>query len=320
MILKNSINLQHHKLLLRRIYLPTHELAFLTAENFSLFSTSGHGRFRKYAWLADYQENTPSCNGLLYFYNKSGGAAIWNPSTNQRLQLPSHAMPTTATLVTGAAFGFDSQSQDYRVVRSVAACMGTSSNHETGVELYSFRTNSWKWINNDIHRFYKPPVYINGRSYWLQSGGGGWQLISSFDFGSEELSCFSVPDRGKYFDRDFFALDLVEVDGRLGCIVYPRLGNPKRVFEVWVLDNGMKWSMAFNLGHLPYALRPMCLWRNVIIFQNSLWESDRPMLAYDLSTHDYYELRISDHYGSTMDFIPYVDSMLPIHAQLQIQN
>ncbi|KAH6756204.1 hypothetical protein C2S53_004303 [Perilla frutescens var. hirtella] len=223
---KTNNLLQSLSFIFKRDSRPYYEFSLLTSEN---FSSPDYYRFCN-RWLERYLEFCPSCNRLVYVYNKSGDAAIRNNSTKEGISLPSHRKKGSS-IVTGSAFGFDPKSEDYKVVRFVDKCITGEEVEDkdeqdcrSGVELYSFKSNSWKWISDFERVFFSPSiylkgpsVYVNGRSFWKRG-----RVIVSFDFADEEFSRLNLPDIGKSAaeQKRLYGFDLLEFDGSLAAVVY----------------------------------------------------------------------------------------------------
>nr|KJB74170.1 hypothetical protein B456_011G277300 [Gossypium raimondii] len=124
-----------------------------------------------------------ACHGLLCLLDPSKDkAAIWNPSTREfkilppsSIQRPPYFSPFEETYLTldhvefnHASFGFDSKTDDYKVIRFVTLTFVNSeeqyphSHFMYQVELYSLRSNSWKEIPCPD---YKPTGTTLGNNY-----------------------------------------------------------------------------------------------------------------------------------------------------------
>ncbi|KAH6756203.1 hypothetical protein C2S53_004302 [Perilla frutescens var. hirtella] len=272
------------------------------------------------------------CNGLLYVYNELGlDGAIWNPSSMEFKPLPpsdKEPPPNTAYSTAGvSAFGYDSKAQDYKVLRFVdnhienGYCDWPIEPVQTYVELYSFKSNSWKGIHGAACDVYgrSPYVYVGGCSYWNAE-----DCIVSFDFATETLSCLNLPDisDGK---SELYDSYLVDFYGVLGYVVYPKLGSGKTL-EIW-MANGPGW-LTEDLSIVPW-----CLWREIHVSGDKrlleFWDDDHllflevvngnsRLLLLDETTNKLKKLDINGDGGDPrkMEIIPYEESMTPINEQL----
>ncbi|KAK8976778.1 hypothetical protein V6N11_047548 [Hibiscus sabdariffa] len=100
-------------------------------------------------------------NGILCLECDANIICLWNPSTREFKVLPQSSIqrpPSAAdTSFCGLGFGYDSQTDDYKVVRFIDNtfeyhCDGNSYYLETTyqVDLYSLKGNSWKEISDPI--------------------------------------------------------------------------------------------------------------------------------------------------------------------------
>ncbi|KAE9446363.1 hypothetical protein C3L33_21739, partial [Rhododendron williamsianum] len=71
---------------------------------------------------------------------------LWNPSIRRSISLPKPGITenTHGLFSDYLGFGFDSQSNDYKVVRVVILCGGTRSEEVPLVEVYSLNSGLWK--------------------------------------------------------------------------------------------------------------------------------------------------------------------------------
>ncbi|KAE8718310.1 Detected protein of unknown function [Hibiscus syriacus] len=161
------------------------------------------------------------CNGLVCL--KEDKVSLWNPSARELKILPisSVSRPPLAdfTSFDCLGFGFDSQIDDYKVVRFVTNYFEHKEdvsripdwNHQ--VELYSLKSDSWKEIPApDIYPYDGPPefnIYIDGCYYWQASGNFDY-LFLSFHMVNEKFSTLPLPEFGRYLPDTF------QTWGRLG--------------------------------------------------------------------------------------------------------
>ncbi|XP_039066892.1 F-box/kelch-repeat protein At3g06240-like [Hibiscus syriacus] len=155
------------------------------------------------------------CNGLVCL--KEDKVSLWNPSARELKILPisSVSRPPLAdfTSFDCLGFGFDSQIDDYKVVRFVTNYFEHKEdvsripdwNHQ--VELYSLKSDSWKEIPApDIYPYDGPPefnIYIDGCYYWQASGNFDY-LFLSFHMVNEKFSTLPLPEFGRFFVGQVF--------------------------------------------------------------------------------------------------------------------
>lgn len=288
----------------------------LTPENLSTVNRCA------YWWLDGYQEFAPSCNGLFYVYNKSGEAGIWNVTIEEGIVLPAHAK-SASCIVDACALGFDSTSQDYKVLRFCHNSVVKGNKYcwdedlTSGVELYSFKTNSWKVLDHrDVFDFQSRSVYVKGCSYWVVDGS----YILSFNFGDESFSCVGLPDTGH--SKEWQGVDLVEFDGSLGCVVwsmYECLKSGwwgKRAFEVWVMKGDGLWSREVMVPPVECSRALGFLSNGVLLFEKP--GKGAPLKVYDLCSNSFKDFHNITTYCGKMELFPYVESRVPMNDQLQV--
>ncbi|KAK8510444.1 hypothetical protein V6N13_100467 [Hibiscus sabdariffa] len=204
------------------------------------------------------------CNGILCF-DAEFKIGLWNPSTRQFKILPECSIecpPSADSTSLGAlGFGYDSLTDDYKVVRFVRNSfeyefdgMSFYSHTITQVDLYSLKSNSWKELPHpgvDAWYAFTFHSYINGFYYWPAVGPSGY-VILSFDMVNERFSTLPLPE----FDGGLAQnhLELVDFKGSLGAIVYPREGTLKSI-HVWVMSGS--WTKQRSFESVPGVERPL---------------------------------------------------------------
>ncbi|CAL5441383.1 unnamed protein product [Camellia sinensis] len=231
-----------------------------------------------------------SCNGLLCLANALDTLVLWNPSNRNSRRLP-HAAVEFQNLskyyenrIYG--FGYDSGSDDYKVVRIVAIKGVNDDYFDYEVKVYSLKSNSW-------HRAKKFPHFPNLKKSGGALAGGAlhWVvteelevytagLIVSFDLCREEYGFVPQPD---YSDKNFF-MSVQELEGCLSVLCYYYLAG----VHLWVMkDYGVKesWTKLVTVAE-PGVVRPPPYMRPLVYSKNGgerLLEQDMEgLLWYDL--------------------------------------
>ena len=147
-----------------------------------------------------------SCDGLLCIVDASGKIVIWNPSTRQHHQLPPNPNPHLLEFLTCCGFGYDSSSDDYKVI---VVYTFRYINEETLVDVFSLKSNKWKNIEEIHHTTVgtRDSTVLRGALHWLNSStsyDGIRKLklykITAFDFEKEEFREMSIPNNDRRFD------------------------------------------------------------------------------------------------------------------------
>ncbi|KAL6561507.1 hypothetical protein OROMI_017108 [Orobanche minor] len=239
-----------------------------------------------------------SCDGLFYLDDCEGKqAVIINPLTTQFKFLPPSGVkrPPKSNHFSCSAcgFGFDSLSNDYKVVRFVKNCFEIYD--EDGyvgvlflgrqVEIFSLKTNCWKEIpfpnlvQDDI--VCGSGLYVNGKCYWIICGP---LRVLSFEF---EKECFSIIALPKVKGE---LMDLHEYKGSLAVIGYEESGL-NRSFEAWILKEEERWEKLFEVGAPGSVCRTLGFGNNgrVLFIEGNVTFGDKcctMLLEYDLMSGD----------------------------------
>ncbi|TYH51866.1 hypothetical protein ES332_D10G310000v1 [Gossypium tomentosum] len=270
------------------------------------------------------------------YQNYIDKAAIWNPSTREfkilppsSIQRPPYFSPFEETYLTlddvsfdHASFGFDSKTDDYKVIRFVTLTFVNSEEQYPHphfmyqVELYSLRSNSWQEIPCPD---YKPTGttlgnnYVDGICYWKTETGAYLDfrgLILSFDMGNEKFSILPIPEFVGSFPEYF--VNLLVFNGSLGAIVYPTEGIDTS-FDLWVTSEGV-WTKQFNIKSISGVVRPLGFGKNGDLF---LRDTNDEVLLFDASTQELKELQINtylDHFRFTISLHAYLESLVRING------
>ncbi|KAE8718311.1 Detected protein of unknown function [Hibiscus syriacus] len=318
---QNNLKNNNLNLLLKRCHGNTHDdihyfsqLSTEKGQNFRV-KHNIHLPFFKNCWYAPLVDGP--CNGVLCLHD-AGKAALWNPSTREFKILPQSTVqrpPAVDSTSFGClGFGYDSQTDDYKVVRFVTNYFeenldeGLMADWIEQVELYSLNSDSWKEIPvPGVHAYGSPLFnnYVNGFYYW-QAVGDSDHLIVSFDMANEKFSTLPLPEFGGTLAQYYF--QILDFNGLLGAIFYPREGTDKS-FDLWVMNGS--WTKQLSIESLPRVHRPLGFWKNDEMFLES---SDDELVLFDPSTRELKNLDIHA-YRETMQIIAYVESLVPINGR-----
>ncbi|XP_050253476.1 F-box/kelch-repeat protein At3g23880-like isoform X3 [Quercus robur] len=156
-----------------------------------------------------------SCNGILCFTDfitsNPKDVYLWNPSIRKFKRLPNTCLTQLSNVALG--FGYDSQNNDYKVVRiSLSTVKRPKPMPLPDVEVYSLSSDSWKrvgfgisWRPNVVFRKFNCTLkfpFVIGHLHWtiemIEEGGGQetrfTSMILSFDVNSEKFKELPLPD------------------------------------------------------------------------------------------------------------------------------
>ncbi|XP_052209385.1 F-box protein CPR1-like [Diospyros lotus] len=263
-----------------------------------------------------------SCDGLICMSNALDTVVLWNPNTRKSRKLPyspvefEDASKFHACRVYG--FGYDSASDDYKVVRIVALRSNDLSAFRYEVKVYSLKANSW-------HRAGKFPHYpnlkrtcgvlANGSLHWVVTQGFDVRKdgsIVAFDLAREDYHVVPQPD---YSDMNFFML----VHSLGGCLSIFCNYYLSRV-DIWVMkeyDVKASWTRLISVAQ-PGVIGPFQYLRPVTYSKDGrevLLEQDSSRLIwYDLKLKRARDVRIQGTQDMMMQMELCVGSLIPLNG------
>ncbi|CAL5378754.1 unnamed protein product [Camellia sinensis] len=234
-----------------------------------------------------------SCNGLLCLSFGEGQAILWNPSTRKHLELPVSLTETPVdfrgVLVNLFGLGYDSVSDDYKVMRIARINDYRFVHYESEVRVYSLKWNSWRKVALRWSVNPKPMLREDGP-----------HALIAFDLGAEEYRMVSLPECGAV---DFY-LKFEVLNGCL-CVRHYYL---KKGVALWVMkEYGVKesWTklICIEQSNIRFAiyLEPLAYSKNgkKVLFQHDF----RSFRWYDLEKKTIEMVGINgepDHFGTTV--------------------
>ncbi|KAK6135610.1 hypothetical protein DH2020_030658 [Rehmannia glutinosa] len=173
-----------------------------------------------------------SCHGLILIshYDIKKIWVIWNPLTGEFHELP---QPDIDVRLIGSGLGYDSVSDDYKVVRIDEMCRNGKVVYQTFV--YSLKLNSWKMIRDCPCDFSwgSQGVFLNGALHWIS-----WDMIIALDLAVEDYRQLPLPSVRLPVDKRLDALG--------GCLI---LSDAYAMKRAWVMkDYGVEnsWMDLFS--------------------------------------------------------------------------
>lgn len=248
-----------------------------------------------------------SCNGLLCICNIADDIAFWNPTIRKHRIIPSEPLirketnenNTITTLLAAHVYGFgyDSATDDYKLVSISYFVDLHNRSFDSHVKIYTMRTDVWKTLPSMPYALCcarTMGVFVSGALHWVVTRDlepESRDLIVAFDLRFEVFREVALPGTvdGK------FDMDVALLRGML-CIIENRGSDG---FDVWVMrEYGLhdSWCKMFTVGQprdvkLMKSLKPLGYSRNG---DKVLFEQDSKKLCwYNLASKDVSWVRIS---------------------------
>ena len=174
---------------------------------------------------------------------------VWNPSIKESKRLPSKPFEQLFYLVS-YAFGYDSITDDYKVVRLV--CCSINDSYEYHVEVFSLRSNAWRKIRSFPYFLFTDEAgkHVNGSINWAVSrdkNNDHW-FIASLDLATESYQVVPQPDCANETLKP-----IIRVLGGQFCIIF----EYDDIIDVWVMQEyGVKESWS-KLVTVPFFSDPL---------------------------------------------------------------
>ncbi|TKY65031.1 F-box/kelch-repeat protein [Spatholobus suberectus] len=207
-----------------------------------------------------------SCRGLiLLYYPESHDLILWNPTIGVHRRLPKsnfeyHDINHDFLLY---GFGYDPSTDDYLII---VIALDASEYDETGIHIFSFKTNSWTRLDIDIpyenlDDTFKAGSLINGALYWLVfPDDEEVPVIIAFDLMQRSLS--EIPLSNHLIMEPYQVYSLTVMGGRLGvcCSVQGHAST-----QIWVMEEKQpSWTIPC------YHFFPICITKDGGIFGSNM--------------------------------------------------
>ncbi|KAL4595687.1 hypothetical protein ACB092_12G109100 [Castanea dentata] len=273
-----------------------------------------------------------SCNGILcvadYWTFATMDVYLWNPSIRIFKRLPNTCLPQLPTVALG--FGYDSQNNDYKVVR--ISWIDPKPMSPSEVQVYSLSSDSWKRVELGISwmpkfNFTLTFPFVSGHLHWMitkiEGGGGGQKtkrrctdMILSLDVNSEKFKELPLPDEeGKCIKEG-----LASFKGKLALIRYGIGAQPySTLCSIWVMTEYGVLDSWNKLCVLPienpsnfigtftnYGLLLVQKWSWLVSTNSELGRNHKSVLI-DLET--LHEKEISNQVDFRLDLAAYMESL-----------
>ncbi|XP_074266331.1 F-box/kelch-repeat protein At3g06240-like [Silene latifolia] len=198
--------------------------------------------------------------GLVCFIWGLQDLGLWNPATREfKAITPWLYNPIHVYRLNLIGFGFDSLSNDFKIVRGNCSDDGIHS-----YEVYSLATNSWKSLRepSTLVKLFRTftEAYLNGVCYWpAYSDLFDTPLILSFNFSTEVFMVFNEPQNSIGSEIKFEPWEITVYKECLADVVTRTdLEKAECNFDIWVVTefddvSGVpkSWQHLFTMGPFP---------------------------------------------------------------------
>ncbi|KAL2533193.1 F-box protein CPR30 [Abeliophyllum distichum] len=200
-----------------------------------------------------------SCNGLLCFVDSAHRIVLWNLAIHKyfELQCSGIELPKFVNRVRYVTYGFgyDSTTDDYKVIRLITAYNKRSLSECLLVELYSLKSDSWtRFEDLEGYAFgVNYGVLLGGALHWLRYQPDLECTIVGFDLTKEEFNIVPCP----YLSGKFTLMNLGNFQGCLSLLCQ---FDEAYSSIMWVMKElGIKesWSMVFIVYIIDIDMRPI---------------------------------------------------------------
>ncbi|XP_059452577.1 F-box/kelch-repeat protein At3g06240-like [Corylus avellana] len=175
---------------------------------------------------------------------------LWNPATRESKMLPPIHRPWDLPgYFSNFGFGFDSKTNDYKVVRIL------HDNSQSEVAVYSLSADSWRAIDSTPHPSYSInsssfPSYLNGAFYWwaFDMGEISQPFLVSFDMSNEVFQkVLLLPLEASLFEGIAVVNDSV-------ALILRCEGELDYSFDIWALNESCverTWTKLLTIEPIP---------------------------------------------------------------------
>ncbi|CAL1385254.1 unnamed protein product [Linum trigynum] len=219
-----------------------------------------------------------SCNGLVFIADCAYDLILWNPATSETKLVPNSPFHLGGILE-AVGFGFDPESDDYKIVRQFVSDEGPPGLYSS--EVYCLRTDSWTKLPDDDNGYYRRDYYRQmaqcnkGKLYWLNWDSVGEHkslIFKSFAMSSHEFRTLDLrlpSEIDVYGDLEYLLNEEYMV------ALFPIRDDVRRFvtksWEVWVLLKYWvpeSWTKLFVIPN-PHPVK--MIWKFDGISRNLKW-------------------------------------------------
>ena len=270
-----------------------------------------------------------TCNGLIFLADDLYGYHykffLWNPCVRKFVKLPK---PNITFFSHGGydatvGFGFDSKTNDYKVVRFVTLEeKGQKGKSPPEVEVYSLSTGKWRMVTAlppiGAARGREPEAFVNGALHWValrKTGNKFLNFVMVFDLRDEVFREIALPKLSDQNGDEYWVRVSISAYGN-SLALFQR-GFSIHCFGIWVMKDyadASSWTKIRSWadeGLIEGIPRSHCM-PTAIGFRKSgeviLEMYGGYLVSRDLETQEIKDLRIRGYANTFVD--SYVESLV----------
>ncbi|KAJ1439877.1 F-box-like domain superfamily [Sesbania bispinosa] len=264
------------------------------------------------------------CNGLFCLevtaVYKCDQLMLWNPATREIKLLPL-ALPMECShwtyLYMVYGFGFDSKTNDYKVVNIVTGVKNDITESQNPLaQVYSLRTNSWKMIdiivpaNNIINSTYTS--HLNGKYHWLIKSHND-ESILCFDMSDEVFWKMNLPPISPIdANEPPNNTNIAVFDDHLAYVKEYFSSSLGTCFEIWIMNEynvEESWTKRFTIGPYLSQWKFWGFWKDDEVLMEG--PHDIPLVLINIGQQRLVR-EFPDNLGMGFHAFRYVESIVPL--------
>ncbi|XP_030944849.1 F-box/kelch-repeat protein At3g23880-like isoform X1 [Quercus lobata] len=266
-----------------------------------------------------------TCNGLIFLADDLYGHHkffLWNPCVRKFVKLPKPNITCFShdAFDASVGFGFDSKTDDYKVVRLVTLEeKGQEGKSPPEVEVYSLSTGKWRMLTASppigAARGRKPEAFVNGALHWValtKTGNKFLNFVMVFDLGEEVFREIALPKlSGQNGDEYWVSVSISAYGNSLALFQQGFSINRLRIWVMKDYADASSWTKIISLSDLVFieGIPRSCIPKGFRKSGEVILEMYGGYLgSRDLKTKEFKDLRIRGYAYTFVD--SYVESLV----------
>ncbi|KAL5565986.1 hypothetical protein UlMin_029150 [Ulmus minor] len=262
------------------------------------------------------QIKTCHCNGIICLAFQ-GTFVLYNPAIKELRFLPKPCLG--GSFSQGMGFGYDSQANNYKVVK-----FGDYNTRKVSAraELYSLKTDTWREIQVPLGAGYVSiphrEVYLDGNFYWLMEDVNGDSdnsddIIVSFDMRDEVFLSMLLPDDLQTPEVNCCSLTVWKES--IALFFFPGQKGAPLSIDIWAIDKGSDCFLITKQVSIKPLLDiacPVTFWKDDEIIMKG---RKGGLVSYNLCTQKLRKLDIGGVKRVSSWSLFYVKSLVSVEKQ-----